>query len=297
MRSRLPIVAAISLFLSPVLALDIPAVPQPHGTHWALANGVHLRYELSGTGANTVVLLHEMSATLETWDYVVPALARTHRVLRYDMRGWGLSERIKGPITLDDEVEDLRQLLVAVGIKGKVALVGGAVGGAVALKFAAMHPDLVKGVAAISPAAYMQDQLARLDSAPTGAPPSSGTPEEQAKRTAAALDAAFPPQLQKAHPERLARFLAMQSAADRSTSGPTTRAAYAVAFSEVMPRIQSPVTIVATSLWMRPVASFKELADAVPKGKTVVVETGHFAAIESPELIIPVIQNFLKEVD
>ena len=39
-------------------------------------NGVGLRYELSGSGERTVVLIHEMGGALESWDEVVPRLAR-----------------------------------------------------------------------------------------------------------------------------------------------------------------------------------------------------------------------------
>jgi hypothetical protein len=43
------------------------------------ANGVTLRYQLSGKGTDTIVLLHEAGMALERWDYVAPELAETHR--------------------------------------------------------------------------------------------------------------------------------------------------------------------------------------------------------------------------
>jgi len=47
--------------------------------------------------------------------------------------------------------------------------------------------------------------------------------------------------------------------------------------SEQRPRIG-----VATSLFVRPVSEFKELADAIPKGQLLVLKSGHFASLESP---------------
>ena len=38
-------------------------------------NGTALRYELSGSGESTLVLIHEMGGTLESWDLVAPRLA------------------------------------------------------------------------------------------------------------------------------------------------------------------------------------------------------------------------------
>ncbi|HYP11823.1 MAG TPA: alpha/beta fold hydrolase [Xanthobacteraceae bacterium] len=56
------------------------------------ANGVSLHYALAGAG-RSVVLLHELGGTLNSWDGVVPRLAEHFRVLRYDQRGAGLSEK------------------------------------------------------------------------------------------------------------------------------------------------------------------------------------------------------------
>jgi 3-oxoadipate enol-lactonase len=50
-------------------------------------NGTALRYELRGSGGHTVVLLHEMGGSLESWDLLAPQLAASNRVLRYDTRG------------------------------------------------------------------------------------------------------------------------------------------------------------------------------------------------------------------
>ncbi len=294
-------VIALACLIATVGAPGAFAADMPAPTQWALANGVHLRYELSGHGADTVVLLHEMSTSLETWDFVAPVLARHHRVLRYDLRGFGLSERTHGELTMDDEMEDLRGLLNVLGIHNKVTLIGGAIGGAIALNFAAVHPDQVKGVIAISPAAYLKPGGLSANVSGAASPPvaASATAARSwpvaASPTASPLDAAYPVRLQQAHPDRIARFRAIQASADQASATATTPAAYSVGFADVLPKIQCPTLIVATSLWMRPVASFKELADAIPNSQFTVLETGHFAAMESPELVTPVLQRFLQQ--
>ena len=55
------------------------------------SNGVALRCELTGSGDRTLVLVHEMGGSLESWDDVAPRFAGKRRVLRYDTRGAGLS--------------------------------------------------------------------------------------------------------------------------------------------------------------------------------------------------------------
>ncbi|HXN66497.1 MAG TPA: alpha/beta fold hydrolase, partial [Bradyrhizobium sp.] len=115
-------------------------------------DGIALRYELSGTGDRTLVLVHEMGGSLESFDEVAPRFASSRRVLRYDTRGAGLSQKVRGVLGIDTMADDIAALLDALGIKGKVALAGIAVGGAIALHFAARYPDRAGAVAVGSPA-------------------------------------------------------------------------------------------------------------------------------------------------
>ena len=67
---------------------------------WVEIGGVGLRYELIGTGGETLVLVHEMGGTLESWDFVLPLLRGPRAVLRYDTDGLvhdypGIARRVK----------------------------------------------------------------------------------------------------------------------------------------------------------------------------------------------------------
>src|SRR5258707_3395380 len=115
-------------------------------------DGVALRYELSGKGDRTLVLVHEMGGSLESWDDVAPRFAESRRVLRYDTRGAGMSQKVRGELRLDTMADDIDALLDHIGIAGKVALAGIAVGGAIALHFAARYPERANAVAVGTPA-------------------------------------------------------------------------------------------------------------------------------------------------
>src|SRR6202521_4591777 len=115
-------------------------------------DGLALRYELSGKGDRTLVLVHEMGGSLESWDDVAPRFADSRRVLRYDTRGAGMSQKVRGELSLDTMADDITMLLDNLGIAGKVALAGIAVGGAIALHFAARYPERTSAVAVGSPA-------------------------------------------------------------------------------------------------------------------------------------------------
>src|SRR3954464_8647449 len=92
-------------------------------------NGTALRYETSGSGSSTLVLIHEMGGTLESWDFVAPLFAASSGVLRYDTRGAGLSQKVRGALAIDTMTDDLVALMDALGVSSWNAFAGVALGG------------------------------------------------------------------------------------------------------------------------------------------------------------------------
>ena len=64
---------------------------------WLDDNGASIHFELAGNGPS-LVLLHEMGGTLDSWDGIFPELSRRLRTLRYDQRGFGWSEKIRAAL-------------------------------------------------------------------------------------------------------------------------------------------------------------------------------------------------------
>ncbi|UOQ69083.1 alpha/beta fold hydrolase [Hymenobacter volaticus] len=140
-------------------ASAVPPKTLAHPTTAALASkkgkiaipGAQLYYEEIGRGA-PVVLLHGHSFDRRMWDPQVAALARHYRVIRYDMRGYGLSSvPVEGQQFL--HADDLYQLLQALHIP-KAHLVGVSLGGFVAVDFMALHPENVLSVVSCSGSIY-----------------------------------------------------------------------------------------------------------------------------------------------
>ena len=95
------------------------------------ANDVELFYDLSGPeDAPVVVFSTSVGATLEMWDPQLRALSNRFRLLRYDTRGAGMSQKVRGELHIDAMADDIAALLDTLGIAGRVALAGVAVGGA-----------------------------------------------------------------------------------------------------------------------------------------------------------------------
>ena len=82
---------------------------------WIEVNGVSLRYDFDGNGEEILILIHELGGSLESFDEVLPEFQKHYRVLRYDQRGFGQSEKTK-TLTLEGIVTDLACLLEELGI-------------------------------------------------------------------------------------------------------------------------------------------------------------------------------------
>jgi pimeloyl-ACP methyl ester carboxylesterase len=105
------------------------------------AGQTDLHYELAGQGP-PVVLLHEGIADSRMWEPQWRSFPAQHRVVRYDMRGFGESPAPSGSFS---HARDLVDLLDGLAL-GPAALVGVSMGGAVALDVAIGRPDLVSAL-------------------------------------------------------------------------------------------------------------------------------------------------------
>ena len=111
------------------------------------ANGIQMNYELSGKKETPVVALsHSLGSSLVMWDPQMDSLKPHFRVLRYDIRGHGLSEAPVGPYTLDILGDDAIGLLDALGIE-KVHWIGLSMGGMIGQCIALNHADRLKSLA------------------------------------------------------------------------------------------------------------------------------------------------------
>ena len=109
--------------------------------------GVDLNvWEWPGAAA-TFVLLHGLASNARTWSQVAELLARRgHRVVAYDQRGHGLSEKPASGYSFEECSEDLARLIGALQLERPI-IAGQSWGGNVVLAFAAAHPRSARGLA------------------------------------------------------------------------------------------------------------------------------------------------------
>lgn len=123
-----------------------------HEAQWLTAGDAKVRAAVAGRGEPTLVLIHGFGDHLMTWRAVFDRLATDHRVIAFDLPGFGVSEKPDGKYTLDAQTDRVRSLLRSV--PGPVVLVGHSMGGEVALNVALADPDRIQSLVLIAPAGF-----------------------------------------------------------------------------------------------------------------------------------------------
>ena len=113
---------------------------------FADVNGTRIHYEVRGEGT-AVILIHAGINNMGMWDDQMDAFAQRHRVVHYDVRGWG--ETADPPGQYSDH-DDLRDLMNHLGI-AQAALVGCSGGGKIALDFALVYPEMAAKLVLVGP--------------------------------------------------------------------------------------------------------------------------------------------------
>jgi 3-oxoadipate enol-lactonase len=113
---------------------------------WVDVTGGRLRWTAAGEGS-PLVLVHGFSFDQRQWEPQIGPLSMQHRLVRYDLRGFGSSTR---PVGGYRHIDDLRMLLRALGIERPV-LVGLSLGANVVLAYAIQHAQEVAGLVLASP--------------------------------------------------------------------------------------------------------------------------------------------------
>ena len=105
-----------------------------------------LYYEVLGDG-HPLVLIHGGYLDRRMWDGHFELFAKRFRVVRYDVRGHGLSRNARGDYY---DHEDLHALLTHLKID-KACIVGLSMGGQIAIDFALQYPDMVTALVPVAP--------------------------------------------------------------------------------------------------------------------------------------------------
>jgi DNA-binding SARP family transcriptional activator/pimeloyl-ACP methyl ester carboxylesterase len=133
------------LLSAPVLGADV---------RYVQSGDVSIAYQVVGEGPLDLVLVHGWVCGFHAgWEYEPLArfyrrLASLGRLILFDKRGTGLSDRVTGIAPLEERIDDVRAVMDAVGSE-RAALLGISEGGPMVTLFAASHPERTRALVAM----------------------------------------------------------------------------------------------------------------------------------------------------
>lgn len=245
---------------------------------WISLDHITLRYELSGRESPVLVLLHELGGSLESFNDLMPHLAPHFRVLRYDQRGAGGSEKPRHPFSMADHASDLAQLVAALGLVTPLCLGGVAAGAAIAVAYALDAPQAVAALALCAPALTVErDRVDYL-----AARSARAVTEGMVAIVDASLERSYPPIVRRdpaAYGAYRARFLA---------NDPVGYAHANLALADVqlearLGELHQPCLLLAgTHDLLRPPQGVAPLAARIAHGSFAVIDSGHLMPVQAP---------------
>ena len=258
---------------------------------WTTAIGISIHYQLAGQSGPVVVLLHEMGGTLESWDAVAPGLAADYRVVRFDQRGAGLTEKVRKQFTNDQAVDDLEGVLRNLDLKPPYRFVCVAAASTQVLRFLERHPDQVASIVLCNPAPGVDPSRAgalneRADLAER---------EGMAGVMGITLDKSYPPTL--GEPAAYEAYRGRYLANDPVGFGLAHRMLAMTNMLHMLPKISVPTMVVAGKHdTVRPPAGTEELAKKIPGARfELIEEAGHFLPTTGPKTLLRLLRDFFKK--
>ena len=116
-------------------------------------NGINLYYEEQGAG-EPVLFIHGLGSSGQDWELQAAAFSPHYRVITYDLRGHGRSDKPAGPYSMTQFAGDAAALLQSLGI-ASAHVVGLSLGGGVAFQLAVDQPALVRSLTIVNSAPEM----------------------------------------------------------------------------------------------------------------------------------------------
>lgn len=124
-------------------------------------DGTKLYYEAQGTGS-TMVFIHPPLITSRIFQYQVEDLKHRYQLIRFDIRGHGLSQPSRQPLTYPLIIQDLCRLMDHLQIE-KAYLAGYSTGGSIVLEALYRHPERFLGGILISALSEISDPILKTE--------------------------------------------------------------------------------------------------------------------------------------
>ncbi|HEV2171600.1 MAG TPA: alpha/beta fold hydrolase [Candidatus Binatus sp.] len=262
----------------------------------ARINGIEISYQLRGRGA-PLVMIHGAQGDQTAFDELAAEFSDRYRVLTFDQRGSGLSDKPDMPYSIAMLADDTAALMNHLGLV-PAHVFGISMGGTIAQELALRHPAKVRSMVLGCTTPGGPHAVRISGPALTNAySTQSMTPEERGRALA---EAAFTKGYLERHPEVIESMVAARRARPIDSTAFAHRMRAIVDFDayDRLPQIQCPTLVIAGKddaliNW----ENSRIIAERIDRAKLVILEpAGHSFWHEQPEKTVRSIADFLASV-
>jgi class 3 adenylate cyclase len=267
-------------------------------TRYTQSGDVSVAYQVMGDGPFDLVIVPGVISHVEFFHELpgytrfLSSLARFSRVVTFDKRGQGLSDRVSGTSSLEERMDDVRAVLAAVGSE-RAAIFGFSEGSAMSALFAATYPDKVQAL-------VLEGGFARAVT--TGDVP--GLYNEEGYRVVGDLLVehwgtgpmmlAFAPSFAGNEPVRAAYAKAERLSATPTAMRQTWEMDAGIDVSAVLPTIRVPTLVLHRRHESVSLEAGRYLAEHIPGARMVVLEgQDHAPWAGDSDLVVAEVERFL----
>ena len=105
---------------------------------------IEMHYEETGQGT-PLLLIHGLGSSARDWERQVPFFSKEYRVITFDVRGHGQTDKPGGPYSVKLFAEDTAEFMKAIGVES-AHIVGISMGGMIAFQLAVTAPERIKSL-------------------------------------------------------------------------------------------------------------------------------------------------------
>ena len=263
------------------------------------ANGINIHYEIQGDGV-PLVLIAGLGYPAWQWHRMTPYLAKELKVITFDNRGVGGTDKPAGPYTARLLADDTAALLKALKIESAVVM-GHSMGGFIAQELALSYPDKVSGLI-LSSTNFGGPH--HVPVTPEAMAVLSDVTSDPATRFTNGLVVSTAPGFAEKHPEIIQEWLEWRLANPLDLAGYQAQMAIglgliseAASFENRLGEIHTPTLILfGEHDKVVPPANADLLAAKIQNSKVVILpDAGHFFTMEVPQAAAQVIIDFIQQ--
>lgn len=251
-----------------------------------------MNYEQAGQGT-PLVLLHGLGSDLHFWDTPAAVFSQYHCVVRPDVRGFGESDKPRGPYSPSLFARDLNAVLGAAGLD-EVHVLGISMGGVIAQRFALDYPTRVRSLTLISTSSEVGAQSIAAWQRLADVIERNGFDARSADASRA-----FSPAFATRHPDVVADAGRRNAACDPQAYAAAARAVSDYHWTTELEHLGAP-TLILQGLEDRltPPGGSVKMSRALPRARLLMIaEAGHNLPIEQPAVFQNAVLAFTAGVD